>query len=219
MFFIIISLYFLITIVWCILFIHHTIFLCFLPVVWYSIHMIFKKNSVLNPHLHHSLTLLSDTSIIYNQFKHGDIIFTKDYTHYDIVEEFTMYFNYGLAHTSILVEENGIKYMINATPGHCDNHIVQKYKYVGIKWVIVKEPLLDFLLKYKCIYNVFRHKNPKPIKWTLRKSPKYCSHVIGSLLYDANIISTSGLLNTYTPDGLVELLYENGYKSFTFKHV
>jgi hypothetical protein len=219
MFFIVISLYFLITIVWCILFIHNIIFWCFLPVLWYSIHMIFRKNSLLNPHLHHSLILLSDTSTIYNQFKHGDIIFTTEYSYYNIGYEIMLYFNYGMGHTSLLVEENGIKYMINARPEDDDTHILQKYTYSGKKWVVLKEPLLDFILKYKCIFNVFRHRKPNSIKWTLRKSPTYCSQVIGTLLYEANMISTSGLLNTYTPDGLIELLYENGYKSFIFKHV
>jgi len=164
--------------------------------------------------------MLSSAITIYNQFKHGDIVFTKEYiSNYSFTEAITQYFNYGIAHTLLVIEENGIKYLINATPGKYKKHILQTYTYVG-KWVIVKEPLLDFIKKFTCIYQVYRHPSPKPIRWSKRSHPTYCSQVVGSLLYDATMIQESeGLLSPYTPERLIELLLQNGYTYFEFKQL
>ena len=163
--------------------------------------------------------LISSVSTVYQQFKQGDIVFTRDYTSYTLTDTLTHYFNYSLAHAVIITEENGIKYVLNATPGHYDNYILKKYKYIG-NWTIVKEPLLEFILKYKCMYQVFRHKYPKPIQCKLPSHPTYCSQFVGTLLYESSILPASaGILTPYTPERLIELLLEKGYRSFSFKHI
>ncbi len=223
MFFTILSLYFIMTISWCILAIYINRYLLIgLPILWYSIHYYFYYTSINNPSQHHTYPIISSVYKIYEQFKEGDIVFTKDYNSFGTLDKITQYFNKGVAHASVVVIENGVKYFINSVPdaNQPKNYILKKYTYMGSKWLIIKEPLLDFILKYKCIYQIYRHKKPNIIQYKNNFTPTYCSQVIGNILYKTNMIKNSSyIIAPYTPENLIELLIQRGYKYFYFKHV
>jgi hypothetical protein len=175
--------------------------------------------------MHSSYPTLNSVHEIYEQFKDGDIVFSKDYTMpCYALDHFTLYFNDGIAHTGCIIVENGVKYYLNSVPhtNHPKGLILKTYDYMGSKWAFIKEPLLDYILKYKCIYQVYRPPATQPSmsfsEQTLPNKLTYCSQIIGYMLYKTNRIEhASYLLTPYTPDDLIKLLLDKHYTYFYFK--
>ena len=162
---------------------------------------------------------------LYNELKHGDILFSHPYDcHNFIMNFFLRYFNYSLSHGSLIVEENGEKYIIEGNPGNTDKYVCSKFTTVSGHWTITKFPLLEYLkinLTSNCV--VFRKDDILLTNYTINEPSKtsiyYCTMVIGDILEKNNIIKKSNRLLRYRPTELIDLVKEAGYKSFYFiKH-
>jgi hypothetical protein len=196
--------------------------LILLPIVLSGVHYYFYYTSFYHSH-YYSYPTLNSVYEIYEQFKEGDIVFSKEYK---VIDQFTQYINNGVAHTGCIGVENGIKYHFNAVPhtNHPKHYIIKTYEYMGFTWSIVKEPLLDYILKYKCIYYIYRHpKIHASINFSQLVLPNrltYCSQIIGDMLFKDHLIESAYYVVTpYTTDDLINLLLKRGYKYFFFKQV
>jgi len=239
MFFPIATFYVLVSIVYFILYIHYSTYvsldvnikaiLCIvlLMVILYNIHFCFVRNTYLVHHYMKQLPLVRSVDDIYNMLKHGDVVFFKDYHSFS---HSMIYHNYGISHTSIIVEENGKKYIIHAVSvKHLDKRIqvLQEYKntvhgvFKDWKWYVLKESLLEYLFIYKSMIHVYRPPVQKPIIWKKQPNPGFCCHVIATLLHQNGLIPSSKqwFIPYFTTDELIETLKEQGYQLFRFKQI
>lgn len=167
-------------------------------------------------------TTISNTYELYHSFNHGDVVFsTNGFNTWDLLA-----INKGIIHSGLVIEENGIKYMIHGWSGYVMNKekILYSYKYIGLDWKVIKEPLLQYLLEYKkCHYQIFRQPSTiKPItisKKCIRNTSRYCSEFVGIVLHDQGIIKKSPYpVFPYRPYEIIEGLLSKGYTCLFLKH-
>ena len=173
---------------------------------------------------------------IYHTLEHGDVVFLKDYPIDDndyCCYLFYVYYNYGIYHTGLVVEENGTKYLIHsfARKKRPESRVkvLQSYKnkvvfdiFSNWQWHVVKEPLIEYLLMNQSMFNAYRPRvKPGPIQWKRQSNPTFCSHVVATLLKDNGIIPPSDkwLKPYFTTDELISVLEQRGYQSFLFKQI
>lgn len=165
-------------------------------------------------------------SELYNTLEEGDIVFLKEYRE---TLHFLNYYNMnkGIYHTGIITHVNGIKHILHSYPIYPGTRmfhpecILHQYEYVGVPWVIIQEPLLDYMMIYPSIYQVFRHPSSPKIKLyknVIKKQKHYCTFFIGELLSKNGIIDRcSRFYFNYDVNELVQLLLQKGYKTFYIK--
>jgi len=170
---------------------------------------------------------------LYEYLQDNDIVMIGSYYHMlkniytnKIYLNFFKFFNHGISHMCIIKEINHIKYLY---------HVIPKSYYISIhkkniiktfkpnrkdKWFIMKEPLIEVLLKNKTsIYQIFRHQLNKQITINIDKnhyknnSIYYCTIFIGELLVNNKIIDNTDTYFKHTPDEIIDSLYKSGYKS------
>lgn len=222
MFCTLISLYFIVTLSWCIVVMYTNNYLLVgLPIIWFCVHYYFHQKSLNHLSQHYTYPKLSSIYEIYQQFDEGDIVFSKDYA---VSDQIIQYFNDGMAHSGLVIIENGVKYLIHSNPhtNYTKDVILKTYYFFNSTWTLVKEPLLDYILKYKLIYHIYRPKIPTPINLAKVFPNKftYCTQIIGDILFNAKLIEKSShSLTPYVPEDLIQLLKKSGYKFFFFKQV
>ena len=207
-----------------------TVCIISLAILLYSIHTYFYSISYYVTRNNETIPNISSVNEAYHMLHHGDVIFLNDNP--VIKENFYMYFNKGLYHTGIVVEEQGKKYIIHSATVnkiiHTRIKILQTYNnnvcgiFSNWKWHIKKESLLEHLLIRKSMFNVYRSPVPvKQIKWTKQKNPSFCCNVIATLLQENGIIpkSDAWLIPYFTTDEFISVLKDHGYKSFYFKQI
>lgn len=207
-----------------------TVFIISLIILLYSIHTYIYYKSYYVTRNNEKIPNISSANEAYNMLKHGDVVFINNYP--AIKDSFYMYFNKGLYHTGLIVEEQGKKYIIHSSAIYKSNEsrikILQRYNnsVCGIfsewKWHVKKESLLEHLLICKSMFNVYRPCEPiKPIQWKKQNNPSFCCNVIATLLQDNGIIQKSDkwLIPYFTTDEFICVLKERGYKSFYFKQI
>jgi hypothetical protein len=172
---------------------------------------------------------------LYDYLKHGDIVNTNSMninrrSFYDVF----YYFNSGLCHCMLIIEENGVKYVIHT---HANNYPIYKPRILDTyredvlssEWHIVKEPLIEFLhTSEHSLYHIYRPPpNKKPIrikqlsfspKTVFNKSIYYCTLMISDLLVQHGHIPPSNKYYSYRTDELVQSLKHNGYKLYTVSY-
>lgn len=167
---------------------------------------------------------------LYHYLKHGDVVNTNSMSiyrrsFYDIF----YYFNSGLCHCMLIIEENGVKYIIHT---HANNYPIYKprihdtYKgdLLSLEWHLVKEPLMEFLhTSEHSLYHIYRYGGyKKPIRIQPRHMvirPSYfichelywCTLFISDLLIDQGHIPPETKFMNYRTDGLIYNLLQNGY--------
>ena len=206
-----------------------TVCIISLAILLYSIHTYIYSISYYVTRNNETIPNISSVNEAYHMLQHGDVIFLNDNP--VIKENFYMYFNKGLYHTGLVVEEQGKKYIIHSSAVnkiiHTRIKILQVYNnsangiFSDWKWHIKKESLLEHLLIRKSMFNVYRPPVPVKIKWKKQNNPYFCCNVIATLLQDNGIIpKKNALLCPYfTPEELIDVLKCNGYKSFYFKQI
>jgi len=197
------------------------------------IHRLFYKYSYNNKSYYNNLDSISINDT-YHLLKYGDVLFLKEYI-FEVNLNFLLYHNKALYHACLVIEENGIKYIIHATSYILIKNnvnkvnILQKYNHwlaIGnTEWYVIKEPLLEYLLRTKYnIIQVYRHSKPNPIqykKWKKQKHMTWCTSIVAKLLYDCGMITSSNKLITsfYQTHELTSKLIESGYNQFVFKTI
>lgn len=183
-----------------------------------------------------SLPTIPSASHVYHTLIHGDVLFFKDY--YPYMSKYRCssvlvypYFNYGIYHAGVIVEEQGKKYIIHAyATKKIDPRMkkLQSYKnrvhnfISGWQWHVVKESLLEYVLSCKSIFHVYRHPSPpKKIQWKRNYDLTFCCHVVARLLQDNGMIpeSKQWFIPYFTTDEIIETLTNNGFKLFRFKQI
>ena len=160
---------------------------------------------------------------LHNELKHGDILFSHEYnSHNVIINFFLKYFNYNISHGSLIVEENDVKYVIEANPGETSlskDYIITTFNTLNGLWTITKMPLIEYLKIYGTfIYVVFRKENILLTHYNIiepsSKSIYYCTMMVGDIIEKNGLIPKTNRLFRYRPTELITLLKENGYTSF-----
>ncbi len=162
--------------------------------------------------------------------QHGDIINSTPYVRQ---QNKNKYFNYMFAHVSIVIEEDNQKYIVESyhdynTPNFIPSSRILKQGTFNKNqhWCVVKIPLAEyFLLDRTQCYCIYRHPNPKPIKYepsmiTIPKEGEryYCTLTISDILLKNNIIDKSLQIYPYRTTELLDALGSKGYKSFYCVH-
>jgi len=163
-----------------------------------------------------------DTISLYDVFQDGDVVLSSTYNnHTNIRNQLFTYFNNGIAHNSFIMEENGIKFIIN---GHMSINAAQEKRKLEIhrngKFVIFKEPLMEYLLQNRnnYIHQILRHPNPvrflpSDFNWKHDKI-YYCTQTGSNLFVRKGIIPKKLFPYSYRPDQFVSELVKKGYKSY-----
>ena len=159
--------------------------------------------------------------------KEGDVIFSN-YSKLPLTTCLipARFFNGGLSHTGIVVEENNEKFILHSIP---DKLYKYNKKYVIPKqhnydlfqnWEIVKQPLSEFMFrcKEKSVYTIYRSPTKNKINLSLIQYQPllfntffYCSILIGDTLINHNYIKPSRTYFRHTSDELVQDLLEQDY--------
>jgi hypothetical protein len=162
------------------------------------------------------------------ELKNGDVLCTTNFESYLYGN---LYFNYKMAHCSLVVEQDQIKYVIEHIPKH---HIWNPTREVksekanfGEKWALRKTPLYEYLkLNPSLVIMVYR--NPSPMNkisfpdatcefkslFIHEKKFLYCTMLIGRILSYNKHIQTSKKLFPYQTNDLLDDLKHAGYSSF-----
>ncbi len=166
---------------------------------------------------------------LYSLLQHGDVINTNSYRNDTSYFSTFRYFNYGLAHCALIIEEKGVKYIVHSHPNnypiHKSNikHVHKKDVFVS-KWYVIKEPLLEFLITSQhSIYHIYTPPSgqkkirvpesqlvARPIP-ALGTSIYYCTILIGDILVYNGCIPPSWRYFRFRTDELLSLLCEHGY--------
>ncbi len=173
----------------------------------------------------HSTRITMDQ--LYHYLKHGDIVNSNNMIDRSFIDVFS-YYNTGLCHCMMIIEENGIKYVLHA---HSNNYPLYKKNIIKSSipcifspgWHIIKEPLLEFLhTSEHSLYHIYRPpSSKKPIriknisfshKRLLGKPFYYCTLLHAELLVKHGHIPPSSRYYPYRIDELVQALQENGYQ-------
>lgn len=161
---------------------------------------------------------------LYNIVKDGDFINTNSYSINSGFYNIIRYFNYGLAHCILIVNEKNCKYAIHSHPGTYpfnEKYIINKFKNGVDTWLIIKEPFIEFLQRSQhSIYNIYRNplcKKKIKISDTILYTKDYpiifyCSMFIGDILVYNGIIPNSYRYFRFRTDELLSLLIDKGYK-------
>jgi hypothetical protein len=163
---------------------------------------------------------------LYNILQEGDVLFNSEIR---ITNHFLNYFdmNRGIYHSAIIRKKNGIKTILHCYPMYPENRIyhpeciLQKYPFLDTTWITIEEPLLDYLLIYPSIYQIVKAPIPhllKIKKGVIERNKRYCTLLIGDILYTNGIIEKDHrLVQTYNPEYIIEMLIKKGYKNFYIK--
>ena len=171
-----------------------------------------------------TFNIMSNRSQLYHSFQHGDIIFTTEHGLWNIYD--IMAINKGLVHTGIIIEEEGIKFMLHAYSGktYSNQYVLYEYPYIGQTWKIIKEPLLHYMMQYKkSFYQIMRPPSHLPRiqldMETLSSCTKYCSELAGLILKKHDIIGPSEYKHFhYPPIEILQKLVQNGYRAIFIRH-
>ncbi len=163
---------------------------------------------------------------LYHELQHGDIVFSYEYDSHHITNNILLkYFNYHLSHGSLIIEENGEKYLVESNPGETGDlpHTITSVIQTGIgPWNITKTPLMEYITVYGTyVYQVFRNHQPVPFVYSEENHPTpspssiyYCTMFVGDTLHSHGIIPASSRLLRYRPTELIQMLKDVGYQSF-----
>jgi len=170
-----------------------------------------------------------DYHTIYQNVKHGDIVFTTGYEFQGTFDKFLVLANKGIVHGGIIVEENGVKYLIHGFPGEWGRpHLDEKpfMKGTSIRFRLYKEPFINPMLRDKntLFYQVFRHPH---FTLNMKEKPKltddrwfyFCTAAIAKPLVDNGVIREEHeKIISYQPDSMIHQLHDHGYESFYMIH-
>ena len=173
------------------------------------------------------------TPLLMEQFhkfvQHGDILNTTSISIKQPFYGMYRYFNYGIAHCLLIIEENGEKFVLHTHPNTYPinpSTIIQTFKkdIISPEWHLIKEPLRDFLhTSEHSLYHIYRppsHRKPIRINYDkLSFSPRqlfakpfyYCTLLIADLLVSYGHIPPAMMYYPYRTDELVQALQKNGY--------
>lgn len=162
--------------------------------------------------------------------QHGDIINSTPYLRQ---QNKNKYFNYMFAHVSIVIEEDNKKYVVESYHDYKTSNFIPPSRIIkkGVfnknqNWYVVKVPLEEFFLldRTQC-YCIYRHPNPKLIKYdpSMIKLPEeggryYCTLTVSDILLENNIINKSMQIYPYRTTELLDALASKGYKNFYCVH-
>jgi hypothetical protein len=163
---------------------------------------------------------------VYHILKHGDVMNMRR-VYSPVLELPVMFFNDRYAHCSLIIEEDGVKYVVEALP---KKPILSEYVLttkpslmVHPTWYITKTPLMNYLLVYPMhSYRIYR----PPVLPTFKlqhddyhgPTPRllFCSVYIARIMERNGLIPSSNKLIPYRTDELLAILADKGYTSFTF---
>jgi len=159
-------------------------------------------------------------------FMEGDIIFTN-YATLPIKSWWApaTFFNGGLNHPGLIVEENNEKFIVHGIPDkifkYDKKHVISKLDYdLFQNWEIVKQPLSEFIynFKEKSVCTVYRSPTKNKIDLSLIEYKPllfntffYCTILVGDILINHNYIKPSKTYFRHTSDDLVQNLLEQDY--------
>ena len=170
-----------------------------------------------------------DYRTIYNNVKHGDIVFTTGYEIPRSLDYILVLVNKGIVHGGIIIEENGVKYLIHAFPGSSNQHLIDEAKFIkglSIPFRLYKEPFITNLLKENntAFYQVFRHPTftlsfENGLQLPKNRYFHFCTSSISQPLIQNGIIRHENeKVISYQPDSLLHQLHDFGYESFYMVH-
>jgi len=132
------------------------------------------------------------------------------------------YFNYNISHGSLIIEENGEKFLIESNPGlqsDFPHRTVSVYQTLNGPWNVIKIPLMEHIMTYGTfIYQVLRPETPIPLTLYYPEPSTstlyYCTMLVGDMLHHHGVIPKSTRLARYRTTELIQLLKEAGYNTF-----
>jgi hypothetical protein len=164
-----------------------------------------------------------DTISLYDLFQDGDILFSATYNNpVTLTNHLFSYFNNGITHNSFIVEEDGIKYIIN---GHMSINAAQEKRIMeshrGGKFIIFKEPLMEYLIQNRnnYIHQILRHPT-QPLRFTKEELSwkndyiYYCTQTGANALVRKGIIPRKPFSFSYRPDELIHELSKKGFHTY-----
>jgi hypothetical protein len=187
--------------------------------------LIHNRNAFINGHEHPHY----DYRTIYNNVKHGDIVFTTGYETRGTFDNFLVLVNKGIVHGGIIVEENGVKYLVHAFPGNWNRPHVDEDKFIkglSIPFRLYKEPFITPMLRENntFFYQVFRHPTftlsfENGLQLPKNRYFHFCTSSISQPLIQNGIIRHENeKVISYQPDSLLHQLHNFGYESFYMVH-
>jgi hypothetical protein len=164
---------------------------------------------------------------MYQTLQHGDVVNMARFDdHNSLIPALLLkFFNYRMAHCSLIIEEQGKKYVVEASPdlNYLPERAVTTSKYAlpVKKWHMFKIPLMEYILAYPS--NVYRIISP-----TVRSNFKltdedytfdensrlfFCTQYVGDILHRHGIIPKCSKMIRYRPTELINLLTKSGFTS------
>jgi hypothetical protein len=170
-----------------------------------------------------------DYHTIYNNLKHGDIVFTCGYNNMGSFDKLLVFANKGVTHGGIITEEDGVKYIIHAFPGNWDRPFQDESNFIkgmSIPFRLYKEPAIVPMIRDNntLFYQVFRHPDfvlniPKTPSLVKNRWLSFCTAgIANTLLENKVIIKESEKIISYQPDSMINQLISFGYESFYMVH-
>ena len=160
-----------------------------------------------------------------SMLKHGDVIFTSNYHVSGAMTYISKaVINFRCNHTSIIIEENNQKYVIETNKDKLfSRHIFKTYRSkLNNTWNAYKIPLREFLISYpSVVIRIFRNEQV-PFVFEIKDvyfepiidSYYYCSVLTGHLLEKNGLIPPAKKLFRYRARELISLLRQSGYKGY-----
>jgi len=163
---------------------------------------------------------------LYDYLRHGDIIITKNIPYkYEMINSLK-YFNYRLSHSSLIIEENNEKYIVDASWINYNKYTLDSKicEFTNTKWFLSKIPLKEYLDKDNILIRLLRNNKKLKIDIDIKniynditiinKKVFYCTIFIGNILSQNNIIKKSNKLFPYRTNDFINLLKDEGFESF-----
>ncbi len=171
-----------------------------------------------------------DTNTLYNNLKHGDIVFTSNKNRLQTV---LLSMNYGMSHIMLVIEKEGQKYLLHAYPNqdkdpeYCldDKHMFGLLG--GPSMRLFLEPAMLMILGHydKMNYQVFRPSTPLKNNVTPQIESKqfnlanYCTRALSKTLVDNDIIDAdSTVFFKYRPEQIIHQLVKKNVPCFFMTH-
>lgn len=172
---------------------------------------------------------------LYYYLQHGDIVNTSWYQDDYLWEDALLFVNTGLSHFFVVIEEDGVKYMIHT---HDINYPITDQSMVIKREIgqltndlkIIKEPLRHYLhINRKSMYYIYRNNKSKPLyvskninqyinpyyHYKNKGKMFYCTLLVADILIKNGKIPSSHHIYPFHPEELIYYLVSNGYNCTT----
>lgn len=163
-----------------------------------------------------------------NELKNGDVLCNANFEFYVYQN---IFFNYKMAHCSLVIEQNNVKYVLEHIPKHHiwnpDRQLKSDKVNLGTKWCLRKTPLYEYLkLNPSLVIMVYRPpphmnkmtfpENTCELKSLFIHDQKllYCTMFIGRILSYNKFIQPSKKWFPYQTNDLLDSMKDSGYSSF-----